>query len=93
MKPIEFKGQNVIFGANQPEYLPLPAMLLPGIEGEAISCWELTTEEVHQIVSTHKIYISQLCFTHKNDKGEDVINPLQPILPMVDLSDNILLKL
>lgn len=33
MKPIKFDGVNVVFGANQPEYTPLPAQVLPGDYG------------------------------------------------------------
>lgn len=36
MKPVEFEGQNVIFGEGQPEYQPLPALLMP--DGEVITC-------------------------------------------------------
>lgn len=48
MRPIEFKGQNIIFAKDQPEYLPLPAL-------------------------------RQLTFNQ----------PLQPIRPIVELSDDI----
>jgi hypothetical protein len=30
MTPVEFKGQNAIFAKDQPEYLPLPALIVPG---------------------------------------------------------------
>lgn len=75
MKPIQFPGQNVVFGANQPEYQPLPAMKLP--DGEVITCWELTDDEILRIQESKKIYFSQLTFNQ----------PLQAILPMVDLGD------
>lgn len=77
MKPIEFKGQNIVFAKDQKEYLPLPAMKLP--DGNVITCWEFTDEEIEQIVKNKKMYISQLTFNL----------PLQPILPMVDLSDGL----
>lgn len=37
MTPIKFKGQNIVFGANQPEYQPLPALKLH--DGQVITCW------------------------------------------------------
>lgn len=71
MIPIEFEGMNAIFGKNQPEYLPLPARI--GKDGDVLSCWKLSPEEIQMIVKTGVIWISQLTF---NDS-------LQPICPMV----------
>lgn len=70
MKPIKFEGVNVTFGANQPEYLPLPAQRLPGDCGQIVTCWELSPEEIKQVQRTGKIYLSVLTFN----------NPLQPVL-------------
>jgi hypothetical protein len=91
MTPIEFKGQNVIFAKDQPEYQPLPALVIEGNEGEVISCWQLTDEELERLNKTKCIYLSQLCFTHIDKDGNQRLNPLQPILPMVELGDNITL--
>lgn len=91
MKPIDFKGRNIIFAENQPEYQQLPAMLLPGVEGEVISCWELTADEIEAITKNRCLYISQLCFTRLTEEGFLINNPLQPILPMAELGDNIIL--
>lgn len=79
MKPIEFPGVNVILGKNQPEYQPLPVMVFDTPEREMISCWELTDEEVSEIVKNKKIYFQQMTFG----------NPFQPVLPMVNLEDGI----
>lgn len=67
MKPTTFLGQNVVFAENQPEYTPLPALRLP--DGQVITCWEISDEELQEITRTKKIYLSQLTF---ND-------PLQPV--------------
>lgn len=80
MIPIPFLGHNVVLGAGQPEYLPLPAMVLP--DGEIISCWQLSEEELVELQKTKCIYISQFTF----GRG------FQPILPKIDLSDGIELK-
>lgn len=80
MKPINFPGSNVVFGANQPEYLPLPALKLP--DGEVITCWELTDEDVENIQKNRKFYLSQLTFNR----------PLQPIKPMTDLDSGITIE-
>lgn len=74
MNPIEFKGQNVVFGEGQEEYRPLPALKTP--DGTVITCWEISDEEWEEISRSRKIYLSQLTFNM----------PLQPVLLMSDLS-------
>lgn len=75
MKPINFEGFNCTYAENQPEYLPLPAMRFP--DGTVISCWELTDEEVAQLINSKRIYISMLTFNQ----------PLQPLRPAVELTE------
>jgi hypothetical protein len=68
--PVEFKGQNVIFGANQPEYQPLPAYR--AADGTVTTCWQLSDEELAEIVKNGgKFWLQQLTFNA----------PLQPQLP------------
>lgn len=81
MKPIKFKGVNRTFGANQPEYRPLPALVTP--DGQVVTCWEFTDEEVEVLIKNKCIYIQQLTFNQ----------PFQPILPIVELGDDIDLKI
>lgn len=78
-KPIEFPGHNVVFAKDQPEYLPLPALRMQ--DGEVYTCWQFTDEEWERASVKKQIYFKQLTFN----------NPLQPILPLVDLSDDIYL--
>jgi hypothetical protein len=78
MQPIEFKGQNVIFAKDQPEYLPLPAMRMP--DGEVYTCWSISDEELLSIIENRCIYLKQLTFNQ----------PLQPILPMANLEDGVI---
>jgi len=77
MKPIEFKGFNVTFAKDQPEYQQLPALRMP--DGEVYTCWELTDEELERVIKSKCIFFKQLTFNH----------PLQPILPLVELGDDI----
>lgn len=77
MEPIEFHGQNIIFGEGQPAYIPLPAMKMP--DGEVFTYWSISDEEIEIIKQTKCIYFKQLTFNQ----------PLQPIRPMVDLSEGI----
>ena len=68
MKAIKFKEANVVYGENQPQYLPLPAHKTE--EGQAIFCFELDEEERKQIAETGELWVSLLTFNQ----------PLQPIL-------------
>lgn len=70
MTPIKFPGHNVVFGENQPEYRPLPALLMP--DGEVYTCWELTSEELEEVQKTGKVYVKQLTF----NQGLNPINVL-----------------
>ncbi len=79
MRPVSFPGQNVVFGKDQPQYNPLPALDLDDDNGEVITCWEMTDEELEQVKKTRRIYLSQYTFRR----------PLQPILMMTDLSDKL----
>jgi hypothetical protein len=77
MTPIKFEGQNIVFGATQPEYQPLPALKFPNdLFGTVITCWELNDEEMEQVKKTGRIYLSQFTFKQR----------LQPILMSPDLS-------
>ena len=74
MEPIKFDGANVVYGAEQPEYVPLPAERRQGPSGEIVTCWELNPTEKMIIQETGKIWLSVLTF------GQ----PLQPVLVSVD---------
>jgi hypothetical protein len=60
MKPTEFDGHNVVYGANQPEYNPLPAH--KDQEGTVTTCWELDEVQLMKIQETGKVYLQQLTF-------------------------------
>jgi hypothetical protein len=79
MKPVKFPGCNRVLGENQPQYIPLPIIAFDDEYGTVISCFELTDEEIKIICKSKRLYIQ--CSTFNE--------PLQPILPMVDLSDNV----
>lgn len=74
MKPVDFDGVNTVFGADQPEYQPLPAERVGKPEtGQVNTCWELDPEELETVQETGKIFVSLLTF------GQ----PLQPVLVSV----------
>jgi hypothetical protein len=61
VKPVDFKGQNVVFGKGQPEYRELPAYRAP--DGTVTTCWQLTDEELAAIMHNDgKFWIQQLTF-------------------------------
>jgi len=72
MQPIEFKGVNVTYAKDQPEYTPLPVYKTP--DGEITSCWRLTFKERLKVLFTGNVWVSLLTFN----------KPLQPMRPFVD---------
>lgn len=60
MKAVKFEQSNVTFAKDQPEYNQLPAHQTA--DGEVTSCWELTADEINEIASTGKIYLTLLTF-------------------------------
>lgn len=64
MSPVSFEGQNTVFGAEQPEYLPLPAhvdTLVP--EGTVTTCWQLSPEDMASLAANGgRIWLQQLSF-------------------------------
>lgn len=75
MKPIKFKGHNVVFAEDQPEYQPLPAY--KRADGNITTVWELTKEERLAIYSGANLRLSVSTFNQ----------PLQPLLPYIEESD------
>ena len=53
----------MVFGKDQPEYLPLPAVKLA--DGTVVTRWHLTFKERLQVLLGGSIWLSQLTFGHK----------------------------
>lgn len=62
MKPVEFTEQNVVFAKDQPEYQPLPAFRNDSVQGEVVSCWQLSFSERLRILITGKLWVSLMTF-------------------------------
>lgn len=78
MEPIKFDGVNVVFGANQPEYIPLPAQVNAKVDtGIVLTCWKLSPEELKKVQETGVIWLEMLTFNQ----------PLQPVRLDVDKPD------
>lgn len=76
MEPIKFDGVNVVFGANQPEYIPLPAAVNYKA-GKVLTCWKLTPEEIKRVQETGMVWLEMLTFNQ----------PLQPVRLDVEKPD------
>ena len=72
MHPIEFKGQNAVFGKDQPEYLPLPALLTS--DGIVLTCWKFSFKERLKVLFSGRLFLQVVT------NG----TPLQPLLPTVE---------
>lgn len=68
MRLVEFPEADVVVGADQPEYIPLPAHRVGNHEGELVCCWRLTWSERLRLLLSGRLWHSILTF---ND-------PLQP---------------
>jgi hypothetical protein len=62
MELIAFKGQNIVYAKDQPQYRPMPAHRVGDEKDTVICCWELTEEEIKQVVETGKIWHSIMTF-------------------------------
>lgn len=80
MKSIQFPGATIQIGKDQPEYNVIHAM--PGANteaGEVIACFELSEEELQEVMKTKRIYYSRLTF-HQ---------PFQPMKIFTSLDEGI----
>ena len=64
MKAIEFPEVNIRLAEDQPQYETLPVAVCEGNERKAVACFELTDEEIDEIVKTKKLWLGQLTFGH-----------------------------
>jgi len=70
LRPEKFDGTNITYAANQPEYDPLPAMLVEGDHGMVVFCWKLNFWQRILVLFTGRVWHSVLTFRQ----------PLQPQL-------------
>lgn len=69
MRPINFKEANVVYAAEQEEYLDLPVLKEDGPLGQVTSVWTLTAEERQAIANGKNIEVMMWTFNQ----------PLQPL--------------
>lgn len=56
MEPKKFPQVNAVFGADQPEYKPLPALITS--DGYVVMCFQLSEDEKKRVTETGEIWIS-----------------------------------
>lgn len=78
MKPIKFPEQNIVYGANQPEYEPLPALSGGGPQGQVVTCWQMSWRELWRLIrGGRKVWLSVYTFHH----------PIQPLYMTTSKTD------
>ncbi len=78
MNPIKFEEVNVVFGENQPEYIPIPAFKVLNDENcEVVTCWKLTLTERLKLLFSGKLWVSNLTFN----------KPFSPVYMTVNKTD------
>lgn len=77
LQATEFPEQTVVIAKDQPQYRPLPALVLNSVEGEVITCWRLRPRERIKVVFSGLLWASQWTFQ----------SPMQPVFFTVDKTD------
>lgn len=65
MRAIEFPQHTDVLAKDQPEYQPLPVHIGPSPNYEMTACFELTPDEIAEIVYSGRIFITQITFGGK----------------------------
>jgi hypothetical protein len=61
MTPVKFPQANAIYGAGQPEYIPLPAHRTPDGH-EVTACWHMSWRERIRCLFTGNVFVTILTF-------------------------------
>ena len=69
--------QQVTFATNQPQYRPLPAIVVDGPLGKVVTRWRLTDDERKRLSAGEDLYLTQMTFR----------DALQPMLLCVGAPD------
>lgn len=73
-QPTDFPGATITIAKDQPPYLPLPARHYGDDMGTLLTCWQLTEEELAEVLKTGKLWVTMLTFNQ----------PIQPIAISVE---------
>lgn len=96
MKPKQFPEANVIFAKDQPEYSPLPAFKAEGLNGEVITCWQLSFWERCRLLFKGEFWLSMMTFHRPltpvfiSTRKRDVLVSIDRKSEWKDLSENLI---
>jgi len=77
MRPVKFKGCNVVYAKNQSEYNPLPSHKTA--DGAVTSCWRMGLGERLLVLITGRVYLKLLTFNRPlQPQRISVRNPVDP---------------
>lgn len=62
MVAVNFPDSNSVFASENPDFYPLPAEVIPGPSMQINTCWELSKEELEEVMKTGHIWVSILSF-------------------------------
>lgn len=79
MKAKSFKGANVIFAKDQPEYNQLPAFRGKSNEGIVITCWSLSFFDKIRALFFGEIWLQEMTFN--NPLHPKCMSTKKPIIP------------
>jgi hypothetical protein len=60
MEIVAFKGHNIVYAEDQPEYQPLP--VYKRFDGELTCCWKLSLWERIKVLFTGRMWLDVLTF-------------------------------
>lgn len=80
MRPVSpvlpgFESREIIFGKDQPQYLPLPALPSSGEKRCVTSRWRLTFVERLTLLFTGSLYVQQLTYGNKLQPAVLTVSP------------------
>ena len=81
LKPIKFKGHNVVYAEKQPQYIPLPGYKVPIriVEGNFVTCWKFSFWDRFRVLFGKNLWIDTWTFH----------NDLQPVKVTMDKNETV----
>ena len=90
MTPIDFPEVIVVFAKDQPEYLPLPAHMLPGDPyGRVTCCWKLTWRERLSVLLNGVIWQQVMTFRKPLQPQKLLIDRPEMVSPPKDMTEGV----
>ena len=75
LKPVRFKGYNVEYAKDQPEYLPLPGFKTGEPPYELVTCWKGNFWDRIRFLFTGRVWIEYWTFNKDLQPTRATLNP------------------